>query len=359
MGIMQNLFSGATPPPLKPGSPAPFNQPSEQDRLTAFYWLKRGMSFTYASHIANQCKEITTDYETWLRKQDDPYESQIDVLKYLLDSVTACDKGLSALKRGDRSTFNGKSSEGWLAKVPLFYQLAARQPEWEGRIEFYDYVAANLDQGGPELAAWMPRYYEVHQSEWPGSQKTYGYKNRTSTPSPAEQLVARLGNLAQLPEPQWDISMAPGKPAPRNGIYETVNAQGYIIGGGMTYYLKGDTCDDYEIPEYGPDASATKEIKQGFWYRLLWEDARYKDGSIPDEEKLYLFDTEAPATSPAAASYTGTASDVLHAYTGETALRGGTWVLQNDLQTRIQVQKGDKLPQHLGRDASWVWSEQS
>jgi Immunity protein 72 len=356
MGIMQSLFGNTGQPPLKPEGVAPFEQPNKQDRLAAFYWLKRNSSYIYAEYVIERCKKVTTKYEVWLRKQDDPRDSLVSVLKYLLDSQIYGVKGLDALRRGDKSVFDGKSSEGWLTKVPLNYQLAARQPEWEGRTEFYEYVTENAREGGAALAAWMSEYYEVFRLDWPGYQRTLGYKNRTSTPTPADQLVMRLGDLAQLPEPQWNISMGSGKPAPCNGIYETVNAQGHIIGGGMTYYLKGETCDDYEIPEYGPDASTTKEIKQGFWYRLLWEDTRYKDGTIPDEEKLYLLEDDQPVSAIQPSSGT-LANDMLFAHTGETAPRAGTWVLKDDLQTRIEVMQGDKLPPHKGRDTTWVWSE--
>jgi Immunity protein 72 len=356
MGIMHSLFGGAAQPPLKPEGPAPFGQPDEQDRLAMFHWLKRAMSFTFVSYIARQSSVVTTDYEAWLRKQDNPYESQVDVLKYLLDSATYYDKTIDHLKVGDRSIYNGKSSEGYYGKAGYSYCLAARQPEWEGRIEFYDYVAANPDQGGPELAAWMPHYYAVREMIGSDGGREISITHTSFKSQRPFSLLKSLGNLATLPEPVWDISFAPGKRAPKDGIYEEVNAQGHIVGG-MKYFIKGEEAEAETWLDFGPGSPG--EAASGVVYRLLWEDTRYKDGTIPDEEKLYLFDTAVATASPAPVNYASAASDVLHAHTGETALRGGTWVLQSDLQTRIQIQKGDKLPQHQGQDASWVWSEQS
>jgi hypothetical protein len=61
--------------------------------------------------------------------------------------------------------------------------------------------------------------------------------------------------------------------------------------GGMAFFIKGQPSDDDVALEFGPHAwDATRQRSSAFLWRLLWEDTRYEDGAIPEEEALYPVD---------------------------------------------------------------------
>ena len=90
------------------------------------------------------------------------------------------------------------------------------------------------------------------------------------------------------------------------------------------YFLAGSTAFEYEME--GTDKKAKVA------WRLLWEDTRYLDGTIPEEENDYL---AAPETVDAA---------VLTAHPGEPCPESGEWYAVNWEDKRMLLQKGEQLP---------------
>ena len=58
----------------------------------------------------------------------------------------------------------------------------------------------------------------------------------------ARPLLSSLPFDTTLPEPRWDISFKPGASAPKDGIYEQVDAQGHIVGG-MAYFVESQKAE--------------------------------------------------------------------------------------------------------------------
>lgn len=92
------------------------------------------------------------------------------------------------------------------------------------------------------------------------------------------------------------------------------------------YFLVGATAFEYEME--GTDKKAKVA------WRLIWEDTRYLDGKIPDEEKEY-FGSPAAADLPA---------KVLTAYPGDPCPESGEWYSVNWDGRRQTVNKGDPMP---------------
>ncbi len=132
MGILQSL-NGGPAPRLQPTGPAPFAQPRERDRQALFWWLKRNISYIAIEHNSKLWTEFLAEWEKWLRGMADPSEHLTDTFKYALDTQLFYERGLTRLRLGDRSVFDRKSSEGWLAKVHT--ALVERRMEWDGRCE--------------------------------------------------------------------------------------------------------------------------------------------------------------------------------------------------------------------------------
>jgi hypothetical protein len=87
-------------------------------------------------------------------------------------------------------------------------------------------------------------------------------------------------------------------------------------------------------------------------WRLIWEDTRYLDGSIPEEEDLY-FRPEEPAEA-APAGHVGT-EPIISLESNQRVSRQGVWVVDQRLDVRERFELGDTLPQHEGRDVLWLW----
>jgi hypothetical protein len=87
-------------------------------------------------------------------------------------------------------------------------------------------------------------------------------------------------------------------------------------------------------------------------WRLLWEDTRYLDGSIPEEETFYFRPDDAP--KPAAPVHIGT-DPIISLESNKRVSSPGIWVVSNKLDVRQRFERGDTLPQHEGRNVVWLW----
>lgn len=342
MGIVRSLFGGAAP--LQPTGPAPFAQPPERDRQALFWWLKRNTSYTATLHNAQLWAEFVAEWETWLRGQDDPYEHMVETWKYALDTQSYYERGLKRLSVGDRSVFDSKSSEGWLWKVNT--ALPGRRMEWDGRIELI------AQQDGVPLSV-LKSYYRAHEAAMAIGHAT-SYINVGSPQGSARSLLEALPFNTALPVPRWDKSFMPGARAPMDGIYEEVDESGHIVSG-MAFFIKGQTSTSDDVLEFGPHAGVeTGNTTNAFLWRLLWEDTRYKDGKIPDEEQHYPTPEQSVAMAKASASI-----EHLRCEAGQPCPRAGYWLTPAQTDSRQHFEQGQLMPS-LGGDYGltvWQWDE--
>jgi hypothetical protein len=145
--------------------------------------------------------------------------------------------------------------------------------------------------------------------------------------------------LPDVPIPGEEVIVRTGHPVPRFGIYEPL-----VEDGCMNYLLEG--------------APAPKAVNRGgiirpAAWRLIWEDKRYLDGLIPEEERLYFKPTEALKSAP---PQTHTKIDpVLSQLSNEQVSKSGMWVVAHRLNIRQWFELGDTLPRHEGLDVVWLW----
>jgi hypothetical protein len=345
VNIIPSLFGG--PRPLQPRGSAPFAQPTERDRQALFWWLKRNTSYTAIEHNARLWAEFAAEFETWLRSQDSPPAEYATTYKYILDSQLCYERGLKRLRQGDRGVWNRRSSEGWLAKVNT--GLVGRRMEWDGApIEYHE----SFGEPGSMIRA----YYRAHGSAMACSHRgTYlglaPYKGMIFLSINARPLLSKLSFDTTLPEPRWDVSFAPGKRAPKDGIYEMVNEDGHIVGG-LQFFIRSEEAPPEDSLEFGP--AADDQRTNAFFWRLLWEDTRYKDGTIPDEEALYPLPEQsnsAPAPTPDLSR--------LRCEGGQACPRDGFWFTPARTGSRRHFAQGELMPD-LKSDYGttiWQWDE--
>jgi len=160
-------------------------------------------------------------------------------------------------------------------------------------------------------------------------------------PEPGD-IKRKLASLIRYPDPLPEVPVAEkeilirtGENTPVFGIYEP-----QVKDGCMNYLLQDTPAPllDWDNP-------------RPVTWRLIWEDTRYVDGVIPPEEALYFPPEEKivqlarPVSTP----------DLPSALTGDVCSKSGNWAVLEDVNGKKMFQKGDKLPQHNGRDVTWLW----
>jgi len=116
-----------------------------------------------------------------------------------------------------------------------------------------------------------------------------------------------------------------GKEIPIDGIWEPWLLNGKV--GCPNYFFAGAVATEYNL-------EGTTDWEMVRW-RLLWQDKRYLDGSIPAEEENY-FAIPVPVQKP---------STVISAMPGQPVPRAGRWVTTALLEKRAwQMVAGEKLP---------------
>lgn len=330
---MKSLFE--RPSSSRPTGSAPFPQPAPRDREALFWWLKRNTSYTAWKDNARLWADFTNEFEAWLRKQDDPSAGDVQTLKYALDTQLAYERGLQRLRIGDRSVFDVHSSEGWLAR--LSQSLIARRLEWVGPAD----VMARL--GGFPVSTVVANY--VADDAAAAVDHFSLYEKMGFPEGAARRLLDALPFDATLPEPRWEVVFAPGKRAPMDGIYEMIDAAGHIVGT-MRYCIRGEATPDDEDLEFGPQAGERSDL---FVWRLLWEDVRYKDGRIPDEESVYLLPGDAASTIAPAAL------EKLRCDSSQPCPRSGWWSTPAGAGARRHFERGDSMPALAGDYGRTIW----
>ncbi len=113
--------------------------------------------------------------------------------------------------------------------------------------------------------------------------------------------------------------VASGEEIPIEGIWEPWFPAGKV--GCPNYFLKGSVAHAYLL-------EGTNDEYDVRW-RLLWEDTRYRDGSIPEEESTYF---------PKSVAQTS-----LRALPGETCPRTGRWQ-SPAVKDSVHVEAGEPMP---------------
>jgi hypothetical protein len=158
-----------------------------------------------------------------------------------------------------------------------------------------------------------------------------------------EKKVPFPPNLPDVPIPTKSVLVRTGDPAPCFGIFEP-----QVPDGCMNYLLEGVAVPQAMTVD---DKGGGCYIRPAPW-RLIWEDNRYLDGTIPEEEKDYFPATE-KITAPKPVEITP--DSLISLETNERVSKPGMWVVSNRLDVRRRFELNERLPQHEGRDVVWLW----
>jgi Immunity protein 72 len=375
---------------------------TEEDRARRFWALKSFTSFTawkrcrdrYAVFVALmelQCKEepigrlgptefakYKAKVEQWVRdgefparaldNLEDDHRTDWDSGTYarVLEGLSQYDRGLAQLGKGDRGVFL-HNSRGLLEdavdsanhEYEIYYMGGPKGGD--GMVFYGKYVPAmkaallwatehgSFNAGGlqPAMAELSAPSVWTEPRDVPGPNG--GKMHMPGSHVALMEATAHVKDLPRVPAPTQDVLVQTGEPCPVFGIYEPQ------VRDGMMAYM----CQGQEAYRYGEPCSAPRAGAAVAW-KLIWEDRRYRDGAIPDEEKHYFPEDNTP---PDFTRLVGVelandwrSDQLVVQRSGESARYTGTWVAQDDLHGRVFWRQGDPLPPHKGMSVDWVYS---
>jgi hypothetical protein len=274
--------------------------PNDLEQRQIFHLLKKGSSLTaWKRRLAyfQKWAEIT---ENSVRKADNSgllaadesnirYQDYVDILKEL----AIYEEGVTRLAKGDKRVF-------LYSEAYAFFVRSRRQASyWR---EFWNRLNTGEIRGG-EKTPYRDEFFKALDDFSNGGEYAGFSLEPRDLDEPANLsydlwhpiFLPKLPYPDPLPElpkpPKREVIVPTGKPVPFSGIWEPLDLEDNQLTGVMNY-LHGETKAptyeqtfiDHTDEEYGYDC----DIIDVNW-RLLWRDDRYEDGTIPEEEKDYIF----------------------------------------------------------------------
>lgn len=336
---------------------------TEDDRKKLFWYLKRKTSYTAWKREADAFDKFATVFEKQVREEPIAKAGEFSLedmdwqerYREILKCQVLYEKALAQLKQGDRSVWlyneRGLMDDARTISMNWYVELVNHGQQGD---HFFDgkYVEAMTEA----IKDFYPTVYDTgylqpnmaggRAPEWWGEAmecilNNEAYPRRLDmgvTPSKLAAYLKFPNPLPEVPVAQNEVLIRTGDDAPVFGIYEPL-----VKDGCMNYLLQG-------VP--APFHRDAQGEKLSVTWKLIWEDDRYLDGHISNEEEAYF----PPQPKPKALD-TPVASDLLSASTGQPCPKDGNWAVMNDLQGKATLQKGQPMPQYQGRDVLWVYGE--
>jgi hypothetical protein len=326
---------------------------TEDDRRKLFWYMKRKTSYTAWKAFADAFDRFAVVFERQVKEEPlavrpggsakwgtNWERSYPEILK----AQVLFEQGLARLLQGDRTVwlYNDRGVLGDADVTYGYWYTALVNHGPHGDIFFEGKYLDDLTTAILDVFEYARAVPGVVQQAWENPNRYDSWSKEGM--ARREKKVPFPPNLPDVPIPTKHVLVRTGDPAPCFGVFEA-----QVPDGCMSYLLEG-----VAVPQ-----AMTVDEKDGGCYirpaawRLIWEDDRYLDGTIPEEEKDYFPATE-KAVAPAAPVEV-TSDPVISLETNERASRSGMWVVANRLDIRKRFESGDKLPQHEGRDVVWLW----
>jgi hypothetical protein len=326
---------------------------TEDDRRKLFWYMKRKSSYTAWKALADAFDRFATVFERQVKEEPlvlspgvTPNWGTNWETSYpeILKAQVLYEQGVSRLLRGDRTVwlYNDRGVLGDADAIYGYWYMALVNHGPHGDKFFEGKYVDDLTAALHDVSRHAEATSRVIQQVWENP-VYFEFWSREHMKN-LVQKVPFPPDLPDVPIPTKEVLVRTGDPAPCFGIFEP-----QVPDGCMSYLLEGVavppamTIDEKDGDSY---------IRPASW-RLIWEDTRYLDGTIPEEETDYCPATErtvAPATPVKV-----TSDPVISLETDQRASRSGMWVVANRLDIRKRFESGDKLPQHEGRDVVWLW----
>ena len=332
---------------------------SQEDRKKIFWYLKRKTSYTAWSRTAAAFDEFASVFKRQVIEE--PYapgcifgpfgweEYYIDILR----AQVWFEQGLATLRTGDHSVWlhndRGVLDDALMIGNHWFTELI-----YGGERMDHEYFGKYLDDLKTAIHVFCKTeddvgYLQSELSDKPapvfwGEWLQCVLNNEVFPRNPDPGYPQRkYGSTLVYPHPLPDIPVGvrdlqikTGELVTLDGIYEP-----QVKDGCMNYLVK-----DTEAPLLAGEGGMRRAVV----WKLIWEDVRYRDGQIPAEERMYFQPESAPQVTQSVVT-----PDVVSRLTGEVCPLDGYWAVMDELDTKLELLRGVKMPQSHGRDVTWIW----
>lgn len=339
---------------------------TDDDRKKIFWLLKKYSSYTAWKALGDAFQAFTDSWEFAVRNATPPLDSDdfwVEALKDFWKGCEIFDKGLALLIKGDRYIFRRKHN--WIAYEKLSYARKLMEPE-----EYEHHWMKNKNEvfSTYEQAINLIHIFLISELEDPIQQRaqltSIDVFESNRYPFDAAPIQFNFPPaLAEVPDPS-NITIDTGKEVTITGIWEPewpdVDGKSGLLKnvvslfaaptpanvqkGCMNYLIAGTTAPLYQDTEKG--------AKMSVRWRLVWEDTRYQDGIVPDEEQDYLRINPITAVEIAAPEH-------IRAAANTPCPVSGFYFTPAQANSRRQFKQGDIMPS-IGNDYGltiWQWDE--
>lgn len=327
---------------------------SEDERRKVFWLLKKYSSFTAWKALGEAYFKFA---DAWMKAMQLADDEDIDdfnqnATKLILDGRVGFEKGLPLLRKGDRSVFrnNARGFLGVAADQIVFINRIMDPNEyvfdWMKNQEEVKRAAANLRERRRGLFSAFERADETTPAalgQMTVFDKLYAPFNfppiLPTVPPPTDTLIPTGAEVPAdgIYEPEWPASGAGGMLGRLMG-----SGKGSAVEKGcMNYLLANTKAPLYQVGELDDPIPVT--------WRLIWQDTRYLDGTIPAEEADYLVVAE-PSTAELSR---------LRCEAKQPCPKAGYWFTPAKPDSRRRFKQGEAMPD-VGSsygDTIWQWDE--
>ncbi|WP_005032244.1 Imm72 family immunity protein [Holophaga foetida] len=309
---------------------------SEYDLRKIFWLLKRYTSLGLWQKIGEVHKTFfdLVEHEIQNHPQNDPDSMLVNLYRYALNDQIRFERGLKRLSQGDRSVlrqnpegdlYHSGAASNYVIQLDTFDCTPDGWPRLEepGKAADRAFHGVIYEPGEDQPAAYYSTWLLLPQN-----------LPKHAFPNPLP-LVPAL--------PARPILVKTGQQVPVDGIYEPEGE------GTCMNYLLGGTIAPKVLREYGeltreylgageyamlPDTETIPTT----WH-LIWEDHRYEDGTVPEEEKDYFLPMPGtPLESPQPPD------GIRRALPGEACTRPGYWSTLAKSGSRRCFKQGEVFP---------------
>ncbi|MBC7700398.1 Imm72 family immunity protein [Aquabacterium sp.] len=330
----------------------------EEARAKAFHLLKKYTSLTFLEHAVEFYRQFLKAYAQQLdtpRVNQKWYEEKY--IYSFLPELAEMEQGLEILRKGtgkeaayksivsgsnDFPLFGRASEELGVYRDPFFMALGARelsdsnQEELVGFVKqcFWAMLCIECLQCSVQFDFEEPLTATVTESGDMEFFSRWTYESLFQLPHPVHHDIRWPPARAYPPylppcpskNEHAEGQILSGKEIPIDGIYEPWFLFTSVVGC-PNYFLKGQIAHQYQ-PE------GENELIDVRW-RLIWQDTRYLNGTVPAEEAQYIL---SPPEDAAPNRYAQSA------YAGDLCPQTGQWQAPR-LQNRIElVERGQPMP---------------
>ncbi|GHS86213.1 hypothetical protein FACS189487_00040 [Campylobacterota bacterium] len=300
--------------------------PNEREREQIFHLLKKQSSYTAWKRIFGYYQAWANVAEASVRKADkigllgaitirdhrgNPVASDKTDIGYkdydrILKGLAYFEEGVKRLERGDKRVFTYSDVYGYFGKASvardIWETLIIRgETQWDPSTPYLEEFMKCLKVLGEVWSECRQNILEDRHIDG-HARCTYGLWEQIWLPR-----LPYPNPLPKVPEPSKNILVATGKKIPYSGIWEPVNSGiwepaveadrtshwffgskpigAFKIIGTMNYLHGGIRAPQARVHFINSKDYSDTNVE----WRLIWRDDRYEDGTIPEEEKDYLF----------------------------------------------------------------------